>query len=109
MAWNSRRMLLGGAASVCIAMFGSALVWNTLRQQQPELAQLKTATPAAVATGAERVPDGAGAAPTRDRAARPRRSRPRRPPDWRSRPQHAPAQRAADKKPRPSRTAHGAG
>src|SRR4051812_48579838 len=38
MAWNSRR-LLGAAASVCIALFGSALVWN-LNRQQPELTQL---------------------------------------------------------------------
>jgi len=52
MAWNSRRMLLGGVASVGIALFGSALVWN-LNKQQPELVALPAAKPVPVAEPAE--------------------------------------------------------
>ena len=31
MPWYTRRVLVGGAASVCIALVGVAVVWNTLR------------------------------------------------------------------------------
>ena len=46
MAWNSRR--LAGAATICIALFGSVLMW-TLRQQQPGLTELRPNPPAAAA------------------------------------------------------------
>jgi Ca-activated chloride channel homolog len=39
MPWYSRRMLLGGAASVCLVMVGGALAWKTLRVD-PSLAEL---------------------------------------------------------------------
>ena len=51
MAWNSRRMLLGGLASVCIALFGSLLVWN-VKQQQPELTALPGAASSTPTAGA---------------------------------------------------------
>ncbi len=38
MPWYSRRMLLGGAASVCLVIVSGALVWKTVRMN-PELAQ----------------------------------------------------------------------
>ena len=43
MPWYSRRMLLGGAASVCLVIVSGALVWKTVRMN-PELAQ--TSSPA---------------------------------------------------------------
>ncbi len=48
MPWYTRRVLVGGAASVCIALVGVAMVWNTLRHQ-PEVTALKpvAAVPAA--------------------------------------------------------------
>ena len=39
MPWYSRRMLLGGAASVCLVIVGGALTWKTLRVD-PSLAVL---------------------------------------------------------------------
>ncbi|HEX6396932.1 MAG TPA: von Willebrand factor type A domain-containing protein [Steroidobacteraceae bacterium] len=39
MPWYSRRMLLGGAASVCLVVVGGALAWKTLRVD-PSLAEL---------------------------------------------------------------------
>jgi len=42
MPWYSRRMLLGGAASVCLAVVGGMLVWKT-QQLQPEVARLEPA------------------------------------------------------------------
>jgi len=42
MPWYSRRMLLGGAASVCLVVVGGALAWKTLRVN-PSLADLSPA------------------------------------------------------------------
>ncbi len=47
MPWYSRRMVLGGAASACIALVGSVVVWNTLRTN-PDMADLGRETAAAV-------------------------------------------------------------
>ncbi|HET9864721.1 MAG TPA: von Willebrand factor type A domain-containing protein [Steroidobacteraceae bacterium] len=38
MPWYSRPMLIGGAASVCLAIVGGSLVWNTLREH-PQMAR----------------------------------------------------------------------
>jgi Ca-activated chloride channel family protein len=42
MPWYSRPMLIGGAASVCLAIVGGTLVWNMLRVQ-PQVARLEVA------------------------------------------------------------------
>src|SRR3954469_7433812 len=43
--WYQRRMLLGGAATLCLAVIGSTVMWNTLRNQ-PELTEVTaSATP----------------------------------------------------------------
>ena len=42
MPWYSRRMLLGGAASVCLVIVGGTLVWKTQRLS-PEVARLEPA------------------------------------------------------------------
>jgi len=42
MPWYSRRMLLGGAASICIALVGGMVVWQTL-QQDPRITELQVA------------------------------------------------------------------
>ncbi|HEV8444529.1 MAG TPA: hypothetical protein VGQ27_13670, partial [Steroidobacteraceae bacterium] len=70
MAWNSRRMLLGGVASVCITLFGSALVWN-LNKQQPELVALPAAKPVLVAAPENQIHDLAGPDPSAAEAAEP--------------------------------------
>src|SRR5262245_26870984 len=43
MPWYSRRMLLGGAASVCLVIVGGTLVWKT-QQSSPETVRLETAS-----------------------------------------------------------------
>ncbi|HET9475376.1 MAG TPA: von Willebrand factor type A domain-containing protein [Steroidobacteraceae bacterium] len=64
MPWYTRRVLMGGAASVCIAVVGVAVVWNTLRVQ-PEVAALEpAATPAAPEPPAGPMSDSAPAAST---------------------------------------------
>jgi Ca-activated chloride channel family protein len=45
MPWYSRRMLLGGAASVCLVLVSGALVWKTVNLS-PELARLEVPAPA---------------------------------------------------------------
>jgi len=52
--WYARRTLVGGAASVCIAVVGMAVVWNTLRQQ-PDVTEL---TPVATTAAATESPAG---------------------------------------------------
>jgi Ca-activated chloride channel family protein len=72
MPWYSRPMLIGGAASVCLAIVGGTLVWNLLHVQ-PQVARLQTSVesrpePAPpVATAAVRVDE----APTGDAARSP--------------------------------------
>lgn len=43
MPWYSRRMLLGGAASVCLVIVGGAVAWKSLRVN-PSLAELSVAS-----------------------------------------------------------------
>src|SRR5688500_7040313 len=40
MPWYTRRLVIGSAASVFIAMFGVTLVWNTVKHE-PELAEAR--------------------------------------------------------------------
>ncbi|HET7810204.1 MAG TPA: von Willebrand factor type A domain-containing protein [Steroidobacteraceae bacterium] len=69
MAWYSRRMWVGGMASVCVALLGGTIVWNTLRQH-PELTELDSRREATRSVDSEtgtRVPNApesaAGSAP----------------------------------------------
>jgi len=48
MPWYSHRMLLGGAASVCLVIVGGTMVWKT-QQLNPEVARLEPAAAAAAA------------------------------------------------------------
>jgi len=41
MPWFTRRMLVGGAASVCIALLGATVVWNTVLRE-PQITELKS-------------------------------------------------------------------
>ncbi len=53
MPWYMRRGPVSGAAGICIAVIGSAVVWNTL-QREPGVTELSA--PAAAPTGAESRP-----------------------------------------------------
>ncbi len=64
MPWYSRRMLLGGAASVCLVIVGGTLVWKT-QQVSPEVARLE---PAASAPQAPAAPAAEPAAAARNDA-----------------------------------------
>jgi Ca-activated chloride channel homolog len=57
MPWYTRRVLVGGAASVCIALVGVAMVWNTL-QHQPDVTALKPVAAVPAATEAPALPLG---------------------------------------------------
>ena len=63
MPWYTRRVLMGGAASVCIALVGVAVVWNTQRLQ-PDVTELTpvAATPAAESAPAASTPAGSALA-----------------------------------------------
>ena len=73
----TRRVLVGGAASVCIALVGVAMVWNTLRHQ-PEVTALKpvAAVPAATESPARLESDESAAASSPDVASEARGSQP---------------------------------
>jgi Ca-activated chloride channel family protein len=49
MPWYSRRLVIGGAASLCIAMFGATLVWNAY-ERDPRIAELEPAANRVVVT-----------------------------------------------------------
>ena len=66
MPWYSRRLLIGGAASVVIAMFGATLVWDAY-QQDPRIAQISAPVESTARTAAE-VPQSASEAPAADPA-----------------------------------------
>jgi Ca-activated chloride channel homolog len=53
MPWYSRRMLLGGAASVCLLVVSGTLVWKTLKVY-PEVARLEPQVPVPAVTPEER-------------------------------------------------------
>ena len=44
MPWYSRRMLLGGAASVCLLVVSGTLVWKTMKLY-PDVARLEPQVP----------------------------------------------------------------
>jgi len=62
MPWYSRRALIGGAASVFVAVLGTAVVWDTLRKD-PDVAALSAAPTPTPATSESR-PAPEAAAPT---------------------------------------------
>ena len=53
MPWYARRVLIGGAASVFVAVIGTAVVWQTLRQD-PEVRELSAAPTSTPATSESR-------------------------------------------------------
>ena len=62
MPWYTRRALIGGAASVFVAVIGTAVVWDTLRKD-PEVSALSAAPTSTPATSESRSAPEA-AAPT---------------------------------------------
>src|SRR4051812_19436473 len=52
MAWYSRKMWVGGMASMCVALLGGTIVWSTLRQH-PELTELSQQRAPARQVGSE--------------------------------------------------------
>ena len=52
MAWFSRKMWVGGAASVCVALLGGTIVWSTLRQN-PQLMEVSSQRAPTRAIGGE--------------------------------------------------------
>ena len=52
MPWYSRRMLLGGAASVCLLVVSGTLVWKTMKVY-PEVARLEPQEPVPAVTAEE--------------------------------------------------------
>ncbi len=58
MPWYSRRMLLGGAASVCLLIVSGTLVWKTMKLY-PEVARLEPQVPVPAVTSGERAPSPA--------------------------------------------------
>jgi Ca-activated chloride channel family protein len=60
MPWYSRRMVLGGAASVCIALVGSVVVWNAMRGD-PMVAELGRETAATAMVDDTAAPAGEAA------------------------------------------------
>ena len=53
MPWYSRRMLLGGAASVCLLVVSGTLVWKTMKVY-PEVARLEPQVPVPAVASEER-------------------------------------------------------
>src|SRR5262249_22223078 len=62
MPWYSRRVLLGGAASVCLAVVGGMLVWKTQRSS-PEVAWIDPLVLPAAPPASERRTDAPMNAP----------------------------------------------
>jgi Ca-activated chloride channel homolog len=67
--WYRRRMLLGSAASLCLAVIGSTVVWDTLRHQ-PEVARLDLPASTSVTPPAEAVTAPPPVNPTASAGAR---------------------------------------